>query len=238
MEAQTMKEIFNNYVKIAFGNYEQAEFKIKQFEFNYRKYFPQDLESKLLDIGVGRGEMLTCFKKWGYKNYLGIDISPDVINFCKELGLNVLLVEDTTKFLESNPETYDIITMLDVLEHIPREEVIPLLKAIKISLKRNGKVIIQVPNMWAPDSNLHYFNDFTHVTGFSENSLRQVLEAAGFNKFEFHGFEILIDRTWKNYLKKFLRKLYHKKIIFERKINGNIVSKILDPVFYVVATKI
>ena len=121
-----MKEIFDNYVKIAFSNYEQADFKFKQFEYNYRKYFPQDLESKVLDIGVGRGEMLTCFRNWGYKNYLGIDISPDTINFCKKLGLNVLLVEDTIKFLKNNTLTYDLITMLDVLEHISRENTIML----------------------------------------------------------------------------------------------------------------
>jgi hypothetical protein len=36
-----MKEIFENYVEYSFGAREQLPFKFKQFEYNYRKYFPK-----------------------------------------------------------------------------------------------------------------------------------------------------------------------------------------------------
>jgi ATP-dependent DNA helicase RecG len=35
-----MKEIFDNYVETSFDGLEQAEFKFNQFEFNYKKFFP------------------------------------------------------------------------------------------------------------------------------------------------------------------------------------------------------
>lgn len=133
-----MKEIFDSYIENAFGEEKQAEFKFKQFEINYKRYFPANKNAKVLDIGIGRGEMLTCFKNWGYENYIGVDISPSTVKFCQSLGLNCILVESTEQFLRDNPNTFDLITLIDVLEHIPRKNVITLLKLIRNSLKEGG----------------------------------------------------------------------------------------------------
>ena len=67
-----MKDIFYSYVENAFGEYKQAEFKFKQFKNNYSQFFPIDKNARLLDIGIGRGEMLTCMKDWEYANYLAL----------------------------------------------------------------------------------------------------------------------------------------------------------------------
>ena len=100
-----MKDFFDTYIENAFGEFKQAEFKFVQFEFNYKRYLPTSKDAQLLDIGIGRGEMVTCFKRWGYKNYLGIDISSSCVNFCRSLGLNVLLVDSIVEFL-NNKEDY------------------------------------------------------------------------------------------------------------------------------------
>jgi 2-polyprenyl-3-methyl-5-hydroxy-6-metoxy-1,4-benzoquinol methylase len=232
-----MKDIFDDYVANSFGAEEQATGKFKQFEKNYKHYFPENRDAKLLDIGIGRGEMLTMMHEWHYLNYLGIDISPSTVAFCKGLGLNTLLVADSLHYLHDNIAQYDVITMLDVLEHIKKENIIPYLKALKSSLSENGVLIIQVPNLQAPDGYLHRYNDITHEVGFIEHSLTQVLLAAGFTKFEFHGFEELLLNTAKEYLRRFIRKLYWKIVRILRWSNGNINPKILNPVFYVVVYK-
>ena len=74
---------------------------------------------KVLDIGVGRGEMLSCMKEWGL-NYQGIDISPSKIGFCQSLKLNCEVIDNTVDWLHKNREELEIITCLDVLEHIPK----------------------------------------------------------------------------------------------------------------------
>ena len=86
-----MKEIFEDYVS-AFDEKKQADSKIRNFERNYKKYFPADKNSKVLDIGIGMGEMLQCMKNWGYMNYLGIDISPSIIKHCKGKRINLVKV--------------------------------------------------------------------------------------------------------------------------------------------------
>jgi 2-polyprenyl-3-methyl-5-hydroxy-6-metoxy-1,4-benzoquinol methylase len=232
-----MKELFDNYIENAFGEFKQAEFKLEQFSFNYKKYMPKDKNAKLLDIGVGRGEMLSFFKNQGYVNYLGIDISRSCVDFCKSLGLNVELVDSISSFLKDKPETYDLITMIDVLEHIPKDEVIPTLKAINNSLKSGGILIIQVPNLNSPEGFLHMFNDFSHLNGFNEHSLSQVLIASGFKHFHFQPFETIIGNQLKKMIKRFLRACIYFKYKLERKITENVSYSIMTPVFFTIVRK-
>jgi 2-polyprenyl-3-methyl-5-hydroxy-6-metoxy-1,4-benzoquinol methylase len=232
-----MKNIFDDYIENSFGDYIQADFKIDQFHYNYKKYMPLSLSAKLLDIGIGRGEMLTCMGKWGYSDCTGVDISPSTVDFCKSLGLNCILVNDTVDWLSDKDSAFDVITLLDVLEHFPKDDVIVLLQSLYKSLKTGGKIIIQVPNMQAPDSNLHRYNDFTHNIGFTEHSLRQVLMAAGIPTFTFHGYEGITDNTLKSNLIIVFRSLYWRYCRFIRRLNTNLNPAILNPVFYSVIIK-
>ncbi|MBJ6727030.1 class I SAM-dependent methyltransferase [Geomesophilobacter sediminis] len=230
-----MKEIFNTYLDTAFDGREQACFKIKQFENNYRTLFPSNLNDHVLDIGVGRGEMLTCMKTWGYKNYQGIDISPSTIEFCLSLGLECEVVQDSATWLAECDKKFALITVLDVLEHFPKDKVISFLSSLRNALSDGGKVIVQVPNMQAPDAQLHRYNDITHEVGYVEHSLHQVLVTAGFKNIKMHGFEEFISEHWSKYCWKSLRAAYWKYIKFSRRLTGNLNPEILNPVFYAVA---
>ena len=232
-----MKEIFDTYMDNAFGAYEQAGVKFRQFENNYKQYFPLDKKAKLLDIGVGRGEMLACMKEWGYLNYLGIDISPSTINYCQSLGLACQICDDVCAWLDKNRNTFSLITLLDVLEHIPKKQTIQYLKAIRSALRDDGMLIVQVPNLQAPDGQLHRYNDFTHEVGYIEHSLRQVLVASGFTGIQMNGFEGFVTGGVLENLRKLLRSLLWLYTRLKRDITGNLNPRILYPVFYAVARK-
>ncbi len=232
-----MKEVFDSYIDNAFGEYKQAHFKIRQFEINYRKFFPVDKKAAVLDIGIGRGEMLSCMKNWGYENYLGIDISLSTIRFCKSINLNCELVDDPIKWLCVNNERFELITLLDVLEHVKKEETISFLRALYVSLRHSGILIIQVPNLQAPDGQLHRYNDITHEVGYIEHSLKQVLVATGFKNLHFYGFEDIVHTGCKTHVRYILRFLLWKWIRFMRIVNGNLNPKILNPVFFALVVK-
>ncbi len=232
-----MKEIYENYLENAFGEYEQAEFKFDQFELNYRKFFPENKERRVLDIGVGRGEMLTCMKRWGYGAYSGIDISPSTIGYCATLDLNCELVTDTAEWLRSRRGSFEVITLLDVLEHVKKEATIGFLRAIHDGLAEGGKVIIQVPNLQAPDGHLHRYNDITHEVGYVEHSLQQVLRTAGFTTIEFFGYEDYKPTGLYLKLIRLVRALYWAKIHFTRRLTCNMNPLILHPVLCAVARK-
>lgn len=233
-----MKEIFENYVDHSLGEEKQAYFKYRQFEVNYKKYLPAPREGQnLLDIGIGRGEMLSSMINWGYKNVLGVDISPSTIVHCKSLDLPCELVEDSTGFLHSNAGKFDVITLLDVLEHIPKEELIDFVKALNGALRPGGVLIIQVPNLQAPDGYLHRYNDITHVTGFVEHSLAQVLLASGFIKFKIVGFEQFVFKTPVEIVRRVLRSVHWIFVRLLRGIDGNINPRVLNPVFSAIVYK-
>lgn len=69
-------------------------------------------------------------------------------------------------------EQFDIITVLDVLEHIPQNDGVEFLKGCKSALKEDGVLIIQVANIQSAESFLHRYNDLTHVFGYSLRSIR------------------------------------------------------------------
>jgi 2-polyprenyl-3-methyl-5-hydroxy-6-metoxy-1,4-benzoquinol methylase len=232
-----MKKIFDNYINNAFGGvYEQAIFKIQQFKINYEKFFPKVATGKVLDIGIGRGEMLTCMKDWGY-DYHGIDISLSTVSYCQSLGLSCEKVDHTAEWLRLHKNTYDVITLLDVVEHIKKEEVIDFVSAIHGALKPGGVSIIQSPNMQSTDSNLHRYNDLTHELGLTEHSFGQLLMESGFKFYNIYGFEWFTGSRLKHKIGKLLRYVAYKYIHVRRRITGNLNPKILNPVFFAIAKK-
>ena len=76
---------------------------------------------KVLDIGCGSGFYVDFWKSKGIKEYVGLDISKDSVNQLKArypnyrfIHANITLAETLSKITE----TYDIITVFDVMYHI------------------------------------------------------------------------------------------------------------------------
>ena len=62
-----MKEIFDDYLRISSGR-TTGDAKVQAVRAQYRRYFPQDRQAAARHR-VGRGEMLSCMKDWGYRHY-------------------------------------------------------------------------------------------------------------------------------------------------------------------------
>lgn len=231
-----MKEIFDDYVKSAYRRKDMSQSKINEIELNYRQYFPYDKSCEVLDVGIGTGEMLWCMKEWGYQ-YCGIDISPATVQFCADAGLNAELVDDTPAWLTKKPDRYGLISLLDVLEHIPKNGCIGFLKALRASLTYDGTLLISVPNLQAPHASLHRYNDITHEVGYTEQSLYQVLYAAGFTDIKFLGLEGVPARRLHKIYKMVFRPLYWRLVRLSRAINENLNPVVLNPVLIAVVKK-
>ena len=148
---------------------------------------PADLTSAVLEIGPGECEFAELlFSDVGFEDVAVVDMSPEVIDVAQALGLSATLVTDTRAHLHDRVGTYDVVIMLHVLEHVQKHDVIPLLEAIRHSLRDGGRLLLEVPNMGDPLNGLYFrYSDFTHEVGFTEESLTYVLIQAGFRHIEY-----------------------------------------------------
>jgi len=128
----------------------------------------------LLDVGCGTGDFLESAYK---KNWTISGIEPNekartIAN--KKTQNAVFKIEELLKF---KPQSFDVITLWHVLEHLPNlEEHISIFKSL---LKANGTLIIAVPNYNSYDAN-HYKNFWAaydvprHFWHFSKTSISRL----------------------------------------------------------------
>jgi len=100
------------------------------------------ISAKLLDIGCGNGDFIWLAQKRGW-SVQGIELSQTAVNFAVQMrNLDVKLgAPDQLPFAENS---YDVVTLLDVLEHLSNPA--KVLKEIYRVLKPEGTLIVQVPN--------------------------------------------------------------------------------------------
>jgi methionine biosynthesis protein MetW len=96
---------------------------------------------KILDLGCGDGLFIELLRDKGIKGS-GVDFSKIAIEKCKKKGLEAYLINVGQDSIPIANNSFDCVTMLDVLEHSLRPEEL-LLEAKRISKKY---IIISVPN--------------------------------------------------------------------------------------------
>jgi 2-polyprenyl-3-methyl-5-hydroxy-6-metoxy-1,4-benzoquinol methylase len=191
MEKTTVmeNEIFENYHKTFYEElhgWRDYELTSQGYGEWYYDLLPDDKKNKVLDIGCGDGKFLFFLQQKGYKNIEGLEISPQQAEEAKKhINCPIHLVEKSNLFLEKFIKEYHMITMNDVLEHIPKKETVKFLKAAHDAIIPGGIAVVNVPQVSGFTSMFCRYNDFTHETIFTEMSLKQVLLSAGFSDVKF-----------------------------------------------------
>jgi len=145
---------------------------------------PPDKGTLCLDCGCGNGAFLFMLKSLGYENILGVDLSPGQIVSAKKLSLPVE-EGDIFNFLRSKENSFGLISALDLVEHLTKEEIFDLLALIKKALIPGGIFLGRTPNGASPLAGSILWGDFTHETVFTPGSMNQVLLASGFQELSF-----------------------------------------------------
>ena len=140
-------------------------------------------DARILDAGCAMGYQLGLLHGLGYQNLTGVDISAPLVEVARaRLPQSISLhVEDVRQFLAQTPDgSYDVILLHHVIEHIPREYTITLLREFRRCLIDDGYLSLRTPNAACLLSGYIGCGDFTHLVQFNEFSLLQVLEQAQF----------------------------------------------------------
>ncbi len=132
-------------------------------------------EKNLLDIGCGTGDFLQISKDNNW-NVSGIEPNERARNIANKKTNNSVF--ETEQLLVFEDNSFDVITLWHVLEHLPNlEEHIAVFKRL---LKPNGTLIIAVPNYKSYDAK-HYkifwaaFDVPRHLWHFSQASISKLV---------------------------------------------------------------
>ena len=171
----------------------------------------QSPKGKILDIGAGVGDFLSVCKNDGWQT-IGIEPSDKAKVIAKNKGVS--FVENLSE-LESN--SFDIITMWHVLEHVPDLE--HQIKELKRLIKPTGTVIIAVPNFKSFDAS--YYSNFwaaydvpIHLWHFSKTAIQKLfakenLELVKVFPMKFDSFYVsLLSEKYKTGKMNFIKAFY------------------------------
>jgi 2-polyprenyl-3-methyl-5-hydroxy-6-metoxy-1,4-benzoquinol methylase len=152
---------------------------------NHIKKFERILgqKGKLFDVGAATGFFIKIAHDHGWKAE-GIDISEYASQIARSRGINVV---KGTIYDANSVELYDIITMWDVIEHVP-DPLSHLLKANSL-MRRGGLIAINTPDSGSTFSRImgkrwHLFVPPEHIWYFNQKSIEILLNKAGFEVIE------------------------------------------------------
>lgn len=95
----------------------------------------------ILDIGCGTGGNLQAMQAFGRAS--GIDTDPRCLEWCRKKGLDVAAGDMLQ--LSLPPAHYDLVTMFDVLNQAPPEQMGDVLSNIRDGLRTNGLMVLREP---------------------------------------------------------------------------------------------
>lgn len=139
----------------------------------------------LLDVGCGSGAFLLRQRNAGWRVF-GIEPSEAAADAARALGLNDIWTADVSS-APFNGHKFDVITLMGVLDHIPD----PLTALVRLFETCNvgGRLIATVPNAAGAAAtklgpNWPGWDLPRHQNHFTPDTLRQMLEKAGFTDIE------------------------------------------------------
>jgi SAM-dependent methyltransferase len=134
----------------------------------------------VLDLGCGKGELLTVLSEAGIDGE-GVDNDPAMVAEAADRGVTVHL-GDAVAYLEALPEaSLGAVVAIQVLEHLPFGAVLALIDLARSRLRPGGVFVAETPN---PASLVvlgnSYILDPTHVRPLHPSLLAFLCENAGF----------------------------------------------------------
>jgi 2-polyprenyl-3-methyl-5-hydroxy-6-metoxy-1,4-benzoquinol methylase len=173
-----------NYISHTDGNntlFEKAYQFVKNIALKNKLSLINDLsisKGKILDIGAGVGDFLATAQQNGWET-VGVEPNQKARQIAEQKGVSF---GEKTEDLPAN--SFDIITMWHVLEHVPDLEM--QLNELKRLVKNNGHIIIAVPNFKSYDAK--YYKEFwaaydvpIHFWHFSKKAINLLFDKHNIN---------------------------------------------------------
>ncbi|TDL51862.1 methyltransferase domain-containing protein [Paenibacillus dendritiformis] len=166
---------------------------IKKRQTVYLKYYSN--KQDILDIGCGRGEFLELLLDNNI-SATGIDMNVDMVNYCQDRGLPVVLGDGIAHLKEREDNSLGGIFLGQVIEHLNFEQILDLVDTAYCKLKNGSYIIMETPN---PLSLAIFYRTFyvdpTHVKPIHPLTIKYVVESVGFRDAELK-YSSRVEPNW------------------------------------------
>jgi spore maturation protein CgeB len=153
-----------------------------------------DLAGKrVLDLGCADGAVLVLAQQYGASRVCGIEVSTEAARYGRE-RYGVEILEVSADALPFAPQTFDIITAFDLIEHV--REPLQLFQSVYQILESGGLFIGGCPDMGCFDDWggkwKGIFQNMEHLSYFDRQTLTTIAEKIGFKtrSIEYSGFPL------------------------------------------------
>lgn len=140
--------------------------------------------SDVVDVGCGRGELLTLLRERGI-SARGIDTNHAMVQVCREKGLDAVEA-DALAHLRAQPDgSLGGLIAAQVVEHLEPAYLRQLLDAAFHALRPGSTIVLETinPACWFAFFE-SYIRDITHVRPIHPETLQYLLVATGFQQVE------------------------------------------------------
>jgi len=137
--------------------YNDAEFRevSRDFEEFYGKYNLDFKDKLVLDAGCGLGGKTVFYAQKGCEHIYGVDMDTTHIELSKQFAAekgvdNATFQIESLEQMSFESNTFDLIFLNGVLEHIVRDKLVPALAELRRVLKPGGRILIEFPPWTSP----------------------------------------------------------------------------------------
>lgn len=129
----------------------------------------------VLEIGFGNGDFLTFSKRQEWK-VIGTEMIPELVVAARDAGFQAYDASHLSKF---DAASLDLVMAMDVLEHIPADDIVPFIREIMRILRPGGVLLSHFPNGDSPFGLLYQNGDATHLNAIGTGKARYYARMVG-----------------------------------------------------------
>lgn len=132
-------------------------------------------QSRVLEIGFGNGKFLAYGKKRQWEMH-GTEVNSGLLESARRQGYHVVHTDNLKPFLDNQ---FNLVVAIDVLEHVPQEELFAFLQEIQRVLQNGGVFIARFPNGDSPFGRFIQNGDPTHLNTIGSGKARYFAKKLG-----------------------------------------------------------